>query len=429
MLHLDGRKLEGGGQLLRISLCLSALTGTPVKIVHIRGNRSGGGGLKAQHLACVKWLAAACGAEVEGAELKSKTLVFKPAGEMDAVSPAYKQRRLLDDSVIYETRLDIGSPGSIGLALQAVLPFILLSPPQDGSVVPSLVHLTITGGTNVSQSPSYDYIEQVLLPMLEDIGIPPVKFTLDRRGWSTGRAGIGSVTFHIQPLAFYQPLPAFELLPPETAEPSSPGVLGKTASPARIDATLLTHSSALCQKLKSAVEASVQTRFGEHLKEDTKTLNFRFDATPAASTFYLLLVATLPHGGKHIKLGCDCLWEKKVTDIMQKADQVAKAVTQRLAAEVKSRACVDEHMRNQLVVFQALAEGRSHIYAGESADGEAREASLHTQTAEWVAAEFLGVEFGNGTGNGIGYVRARSSSVNEEEDMLVQKLDRVELEA
>lgn len=59
---LDGRTLEGGGQLLRIAFCLSALTGTPVQVNDIRGKRSGGGGLKPQHLTCVQWLAQACNA-------------------------------------------------------------------------------------------------------------------------------------------------------------------------------------------------------------------------------------------------------------------------------------------------------------------------------------------------------------------------------
>jgi hypothetical protein len=77
--RLDGTTLEGGGQLLRLSLGLSALSGIPIKIDRIRGNRSGGGGLKWQHLTSVNWLGHLSAADMEGAEHKSQTLLFKPS--------------------------------------------------------------------------------------------------------------------------------------------------------------------------------------------------------------------------------------------------------------------------------------------------------------------------------------------------------------
>jgi len=53
---LDGRTGEGGGQLVRIAACLSAITGTPIHIHDVRGNRgkgknkaSGGGETSSQH--------------------------------------------------------------------------------------------------------------------------------------------------------------------------------------------------------------------------------------------------------------------------------------------------------------------------------------------------------------------------------------------
>jgi RNA 3'-terminal phosphate cyclase len=39
LVELDGRVGEGGGQLVRIASGLAALTGTPLKIHHVRGNR------------------------------------------------------------------------------------------------------------------------------------------------------------------------------------------------------------------------------------------------------------------------------------------------------------------------------------------------------------------------------------------------------
>ena len=76
--ELLGTVLEGGGQLLRLALGLSAITSTPLKVTNIRGNRGGGGGLKLQHLKAVNWLANASGARTEGAERASKTLEFWP---------------------------------------------------------------------------------------------------------------------------------------------------------------------------------------------------------------------------------------------------------------------------------------------------------------------------------------------------------------
>lgn len=39
LVTLDGRVGEGGGQIVRIAMTLAALTGTPLKIENIRGNR------------------------------------------------------------------------------------------------------------------------------------------------------------------------------------------------------------------------------------------------------------------------------------------------------------------------------------------------------------------------------------------------------
>jgi len=46
VVDLDGRTGEGGGQVVRIALALSAITGIPIRIHHVRGNRPGkrGGG-------------------------------------------------------------------------------------------------------------------------------------------------------------------------------------------------------------------------------------------------------------------------------------------------------------------------------------------------------------------------------------------------
>jgi RNA 3'-terminal phosphate cyclase (ATP) len=148
-IHLEGTTLEGGGQLLRVAVGLASLTKKAINITNIRGKRSGGGGLKTQHLTSVLWLGQACSARLSGVGLKSKELTFKP--------------KLTDDGRAFnldeqggEVRITQSTPGSINLVLQATLPYILFS----GASSP--VRLRIAGGTNVFNSPSYDYILEVL---------------------------------------------------------------------------------------------------------------------------------------------------------------------------------------------------------------------------------------------------------------------------
>ena len=77
MLVIDGSEGEGGGQVLRTSLSLSALTGQPFRIEKIRANRSRPG-LRPQHLTAVRAAAAICQAELAGDELDSVLLEFSP---------------------------------------------------------------------------------------------------------------------------------------------------------------------------------------------------------------------------------------------------------------------------------------------------------------------------------------------------------------
>lgn len=64
VLEIDGS--DGGGQLLRSSLALAAVTGRSVRVENVRGNRPEPG-LKAQHLTAVEVLQAVCNADVDRA--------------------------------------------------------------------------------------------------------------------------------------------------------------------------------------------------------------------------------------------------------------------------------------------------------------------------------------------------------------------------
>ncbi|KAK0322509.1 hypothetical protein LTR82_006468 [Friedmanniomyces endolithicus] len=430
LIELDGRTLEGGGQLIRIALCLSALTSVPVKITNIRGNRSGGGGLKAQHLACVNWLAQACNARVEGAEKGAKTLLFMPkaAGSAERkdgldVPPVFRKRTLRSGCRIWDARLDIGTAGSTGLALQAILPFVLFTklPGSGGNSLP--IRLTLSGGTNVSGSPSYDYITQVLLPTLENVGFPGITATLAKRGWSHGGTSIGELTLEI-PATTRLPLSAFHLTRQDPSTKRRTALYSLTAT--------VIAPAAYHDHFRDRLSTAVAMHFSADSHAPDVPLEVHCEDSHHDKRLYLLLVAKVPYcdhnydnqldlgsspspacmpSTPHHRLGRDWLYDRKLppNGHPKAIADMAGRVVRDLHREVSSGACVDEHLRDQMVIFQALAKGRSAVFAGEAEDGDAegwvaREPSLHARTAEWVCRETLGMRFNaEGLCEGVGY--------------------------
>ena len=78
VLSLDGSHGEGGGQILRTALSLSAVTARPLHITNIRASRRPPG-LLPQHLSAVRAAAAITKAVVSGDRLGSTELSFTPS--------------------------------------------------------------------------------------------------------------------------------------------------------------------------------------------------------------------------------------------------------------------------------------------------------------------------------------------------------------
>ncbi len=78
MIEIDGSYGgEGGGQLVRTAVALSAVTGEEIKVTNIRKNRPNPG-LKQQHLKALETAAKICGARVSGLSQGSSELFFAP---------------------------------------------------------------------------------------------------------------------------------------------------------------------------------------------------------------------------------------------------------------------------------------------------------------------------------------------------------------
>jgi RNA 3'-terminal phosphate cyclase (ATP) len=381
-IHLEGTTLEGGGQLLRIAIGVSSLTKIPINITSIRGKRAGGGGLKAQHLTSVQWLGKASQARVSGVGLKSKEITFVPNSKAQTGAGL----------VTIDYDIKQSTPGSVNLVFQAILPYLLFS----GAAAP--IRLRIAGGTNVSNSPSCDYIAQVLLPMLEKIGIPKIASEVHSRGWSQGSVRLGAVSYVVTPLT--AALPAFKLV--ERGDIKS------------VDATIIAPRDTE-RHIRDELDVMFDKRQGAIFGDREPEVSVEFEDSRHEKRFYLLLVATTTTG---IKLGRDWLYDAGVRagKLDTLISNLVRKVSSDLVAEIEHGGCVDEFMRDQLVVFQALAKGRSQVDGGRT-KGKLVAPSLHTKTAQWVVNKMLGVEFdGQGGCKGVRYVPGEGISVQSEED-------------
>ena len=67
------------------------------------------------------------------------------------------------------------------------------------------------------------------------------------------------------------------------------------------------------------------------------------------------------------------------------SEDVGLAAAENLQKGIKSKACVDTHMQDQLIVFMALASGKSKIRVGSL--------SLHTETSIYIAERLTNAKF------------------------------------
>lgn len=381
IVHLDGRTLEGGGQLVRVALTLSALTSIPVHIHNIRGKRSGkrsghGGGLKASHLAALEFLASAVAARTQGAHVGSTEALFEPLkNKQIAKSRANDPQREMEGGEMYEIRLE--KPGSVWLVLQAILPYIVFAA---SGLVPK--QLIITGGTNVPKSMSGEYVKQVMCCMFKKMGLPSLDVDIRKRGWTHGRAiQLAEVGIKVHPLEKGEKLPAFELK--------------ERGDVTKIAISVLAGTDAMRAALVEHAKRSLDKEYPQ-LPQAEVVVN---EDSCDAKRLYVLLVA---HTSNGYRLGRDWLYDEKIkgtpnesqTELIAK--RMAQKVVEELDAELSHGGCVDEYMRDQLVVFEAVAAGRSLVYGG--VDGG--EGSLHTQTCRWVAEQILANQVSFDAGGG-----------------------------
>jgi RNA 3'-terminal phosphate cyclase (ATP) len=175
---LDGSLGEGGGQILRTALSLSAITGKPFTVHRIRANRLKPG-LRPQHREAARTMALLCDAEVEGLEVGSARLEFRP------------RRRARPGS----WDLDIGTAGSTPLLFQTLCWPLALAGGEST--------LTLRGGTHLQNSPTFHYLAMVWAPAVARLGF---RFDLELQMAGFYPEGGGVMSARVHPAHAMPPL-------------------------------------------------------------------------------------------------------------------------------------------------------------------------------------------------------------------------------
>ncbi len=317
-MKLDGSFGEGGGQILRTSVALSAVTGKPVEIINIRRARPKPG-LAAQHVKAVESMALICDTKVSGCILHSTQLDFQPGKIKGGIY-----------------NIDIGTAGSISLLLQCLMPVALrtLSP----------IKLNISGGTDVTWSPSIDYLRFVTLRALSQMGYN-CEIKLKKRGYYP--RGGGCVEAIINP----------SILKKASFEKNTCSIVEG-----------ISHSSGL-----PAHVAQRQAESAEKLLHQEG-----YDARIS------LEINEQPPAGSGITLWCDAAGGIGLGRPGLRAEKVGQNAARAIIPELKSGAGVDIYLSDQLIPYMALAGGGSFT---------TRIITPHTKTNIWVTEQFLDVEF------------------------------------
>ena len=338
MIEIDGSQKSGSGTILRLSVALAAILGEPLHVYNIRQNRPQSG-LRPQHLEAVLTAARLCEAELKGAEFNSRELWFKPekirGGKVGA---------------------EIGTAGSIPMLLMTILPICVFAE--------KTVELHVSkGGTDVSNSPTINYIKHVLLPVLNRMGMNTA-LTVHKYGYYP--KGMGEIIITVNPCGFLEPicLESFGELK---------AIKGISVC------TFLAERRVADRQAKAA---------NDYLKErgynaDIQIINDESNPLQKGSSIILWAETNM-----NAILGADAIGELRKT-----SEAVGREAAEKLYTEISDKPTVDVHLADMLVPYVALAKGKSTYLT--------RALSEHLETNIWVTEKILNAKFDVKKTNGL----------------------------
>jgi len=334
MIRIDGGYGEGGGQILRTALALSCITGRPFEIINIRKGRKKPG-LQPQHLTGVRAAQQISRAEVEGAQIGSQMLSFSPG-------------KVRGGEYSFDVSEIKGSAGSVTLVLQAIMPPLIIAGSKS--------KISVKGGTHVEWSPPFHYMRDVLLPLLNKMGIS-AGLEIEKWGWYPVGGGRASLSVETTSGHARKPL-------------RSPGDIRNRGRLLRLSGI-----SAV-----SNLPTSIAVRQMDHgnwlLKGAGLSAKFEIIDAPSIGkgTFFFLLAEV-----EKIRAGFSALGERG-----KPAETVAEEAVRQFLEFIGSEGAVEPHLADQLIPYLSLC--------GDSSSFTTSRVTRHLLTNAWVTEKFLPVK-------------------------------------
>lgn len=294
MIEIDGSYLEGGGQIARTAISLSAITNEPCRIFNIRKGRPNPG-LKPQHLSAIQAASKICNGNLKGCTVGSTEIEFCP-GKIEGGNHS----------------IDIGTAGSVTLVLQTLIPICLNA--NKKSV------LEITGGTHVPYSPSADYFQHVFCEFIKKVGLK-ISFETERVGFYP--KGGGKVKLEINNED--RVLPLFLSKRGELENYSIYSIASDELKHAKVTERQILGAEKIIDIKNEYASHPITKSTGSHVH-----INAKFE---------------------NCVLGADLLGEKG-----KLAEKVGEECAIILKKQINSDACLDRWMADQILIYMALAE-------------------------------------------------------------------------
>ncbi len=337
MFEVDGSVMEGGGQIIRMSIAFSALLGKSIKLSNIRAGRAKPG-LQAQHMTGIKLASELCGARLDGCQLQSTTVQFVPG---------------VTRSTSSEFSADIKTAGATTLLAQIALPYILLG--RNSTTL-----LDLKGGTNADFAPQVEYYSQAFLPIMSKFGVT-AKCDVIRKGYFP--KGGGQVRLEVPSIG---ELKAVDMT--DFGELKSVSIYSSVAGTLNV-------------KLAHEMAKSAKDVVAKHLGGRQSSVQIYVDAykeTNACSNGNSISIFA------ETSTGC-ILGSGGIGSRGKSGAALGAEAAEELIGDLKLRACLDQHLQDQVIIFMALANGVSRVRTGPL--------TLHTRTAIHVAEMLSGATF------------------------------------